>query len=202
MVQLISGSTPASEVTVPLPLPAPTTVRRSSADSKPATTRAESARESSHDAVPLQPPPQPVNRLPCAAAALSVTLVPAAYTALHDPVSALPSTIRQVRVGGGPTVVATVPLPCPDPSTVSRTGFGGRTRSAPHAPTPAAARPAARARADARTRTGVIGPAPASWERESGDSTWHHHGLSCEVMRHAGQMSPPGGERMPIVSDC
>jgi len=68
-------------------------------------------------AVPLasHAPPHPPNVLPPTAEALSVTCVPCSYVAEHCPLADPATSVHPIP----PTVELTVPLPCPDTTTVS-----------------------------------------------------------------------------------
>src|SRR5947209_2243023 len=106
--QLVRQVLPAGLLaTVPLPVPAETTVRAKICRSKVAVTVVSAVRVTVQLAVPVQPPPcQPVKTEPGAGVGVSVTRLPLVY---------LQQLVRQVLPAG---LLATVPLPVPAETTV------------------------------------------------------------------------------------
>src|SRR5438552_12356711 len=93
--------------TVPLPVPAETTVRAKICRSKVAVTVVSAVRVTVQLAVPVQPPPcQPIKTEPGAGVGVSVTRLPLVY---------LQQLVPQVLPAG---LLATVPLPVPAETTV------------------------------------------------------------------------------------
>ena len=111
IVQLIPAG---ADVTVPLPLPPPDTLRPGEA-LKVAVTERALVIDTVHGEVPVHAPLHPAKTLPVLAEAFSVTEAPVENVVEHPVAPATPFVIVQLMPAG---VEVTVPLPVPPPETV------------------------------------------------------------------------------------